>query len=114
VFLTWAGTASNNPIYIKHRECNFCTWTPPILVSGNFGLPTLLPISSQTMEMVYRGNNLHLFRLYTNDGVSFGQPIQDNATTSNFAAIPFMVFPGRSNVWAFYTGQNSQLYTVIE
>jgi hypothetical protein len=112
-YLTWAGTASNNPIYIKHGGKD--GWSPATLVSGNFGYPALFPIGAGLMEMVYRGNTARIYHTYTTDGVSFGPVGVDNASATNFTPIPFMgTSDAHNSAWVFYTGQNSQYYTMVE
>jgi hypothetical protein len=114
VYLTWAGTAADNPIYIKHRP-PLGEWSSPTLVSGNVGFPALFPVDAQTLALIYRGNNTHIYRVNTNDGVSFGAPVVDNSSVTNYTPIPFMrVSPQSPSVWTFYTGQNGLFYTAKE
>lgn len=113
IYLAWSGTNSDKPIYVKHYDNASGTWSPPTIVPNNWGLPALFPLSSQTMEMVYRGNNGHIYRLYSNNGVSFGAAIGDGASWTDQTPVPFYRW-GDSDAWTLYAGQNGRLYTTIE
>jgi hypothetical protein len=112
VYLSWDSLGSTN-IDIKHSS-NLIppTWSniSVLPVAGN---PGLFPLSSQTMELVFGGNNAHIYRMYTNDGVSFGAAIEDLASTTNHKPLPFLA-ASASDVWVYYIGQNNELFTALE
>jgi hypothetical protein len=112
LYLSWAGTDDSSPIYIKHYSLATGVWSSDTIISGNWGSPSLFPLSPSQMELVYRGNNAHIYRIYTTDGVTFSPPIEDNASTTNHSPAPFLA--SGSDVWTFYVGQSDELYTALE
>lgn len=114
LYLSWAGTGSGNPIYIKHRTLA-SGWSNDTVIPGNSGRPSLYPLQPAVgkMEMVYRGNNGHIYRTYTSDGVTFSLPIQ-SASTTNQTPIPFVEYDSSGDVWTIYVGQNGEVYTTQE
>ena len=111
VYLAWDTLGSTN-IEILHAS----SLSPPsysnvsvLPVAGN---PALFPLSAQTMELVFAGNDAHIYRSYTNDGVTFGAIAQDAASTTNHKPLPFIA--SGSDAWVYYIGQNNQLFTALE
>jgi hypothetical protein len=113
-YLAWPGTDGNNTIHIQHTaQLNPpANWTGSALLAVG-GYPSLLPLSTTTMELVLRGNDSFIYRVYTNDGVSFGAATKDGSSTTNQKPSAFMA-QGGSNAWVFYIGQNNGLYTALE
>lgn len=114
VFLSWAGSDSGNTINIRHTSSlgGSGTWSPTTTLSIG-GIPSLIPLTSQSMELVFRGNDSHIYRTYTSNGVSFDPVTQDPASTTNEKLSAFMP-QGTSDAWVYYIGQNNGLYTALE
>jgi hypothetical protein len=114
VYLSWAGTDANNTIHIQHIADlgPSGTWSAMTALAEG-GYPALIPLTNQTMELVFRGNDAHIYRTYTSDGVSFGAATKDNASTTNQKPIAFIP-QGSLDAWVYYIGQNSGLYTALE
>jgi hypothetical protein len=114
VYVSWAGADSNNTIHIQHNSLlgSISTWSANTTLADG-GFPALIPLTNQTMELVFRGNDSHIYRMYTGDGVSFGAPTKDNASTTNQKPVAFMP-QGASDAWVYYIGVNSGLFAVLE
>ncbi|HWA97468.1 MAG TPA: hypothetical protein VG713_03210, partial [Pirellulales bacterium] len=89
LYVSWAGTDSDNPIYIKHYDSYF-GWSSPYNIPNNWGRPAFFQVGDGDLAIAYRGSNGHIYRVYTNDGMNFTSPIGDNASTTNQTPIPFM------------------------
>jgi hypothetical protein len=77
------------------------------------GIPALFPLANDSMQLVFRGNDSHIYHASTTDGVSYGNSTQDAASITNHAAIPFENWGAAAN-WVFYVGVNNELFTVLE
>jgi hypothetical protein len=108
IYVSWAGTDSNKPIYIKHF--NAATgWSPATIVSGGNGHPSLWPTNPDRLTILYRGNNATVYSVNSGDGTNFGASSANNATT-NLSPAPFRNL-GSSGIWTLYIGTNSRVYT---
>jgi hypothetical protein len=112
MYAAWADSAHNNQLYIAHTGGFPSDWRISALV-GQQGIPSLYPTGAGSLEMIYRGNDAHIYKTFTTDGVSFGQVYKDNASTTNHAPIPFENWNLTGN-WVFYIGVNNGLFTVLE
>ena len=105
LYVSWAGTSSNKPIYIKHFDT---AWSPPTIISGANGRPSLFPTSANRLTILYRGNNQIIYTVGSSDGTTFGSS-QPNAATSNFSPAPFLL--SSAGLWTLDTGTTSHVYT---
>jgi hypothetical protein len=114
VYLSVAGTDSNNTIHILHTSAldSVNSWSSSATLADG-GYPALIPLTTQTMELVFRGNDAHIYRMYTSDGVSFGAPTRDNASTTNQKPVAFMP-QGASDAWVYYIGVDNGLFATLE
>jgi hypothetical protein len=103
---------SNGQIFTKHYT-DSTGWSLPTTLTGKSGIPSIYPLANGNLEMVFRGNDSHIYRTYTTDGVSYGPAYQDPNSTSNHAIIPFLNW-GASFNWTFYVGVNNELFTIVE
>jgi hypothetical protein len=109
LYLAWA---SNGTIYTKHFT-DSAGWSPLTSLVAKSGIPALRPLANGTMQLVFRGNDSHIYHASTWDGVSYGNSTQDAASTTNHAAIPFQIYGAAAN-WVFYVGVNNMLFTKLE
>jgi hypothetical protein len=112
LYLAFAGASSNRPLIIKHFDPNIGQWSGNTSVTAQNGVPSLFPLPTE-MEMVYYGNDNHIWRTYTSDGTTFTGTARDNGSSPVGPPLPFLAY-GSSDVWVFYNGPNGQLYTSIE
>jgi len=112
LYLAWAGSTTDRPLFIKHYGGPFSGWSGNTIVSAQNGIPSLWPLPTK-LEMVYYGNDNRLWRTYTTDGTTFTGTARDNASLPYGPPAPFLSY-GASDVWVFYKGTNGQLYTSIE
>jgi hypothetical protein len=119
-----AATVWNNTLYLAFADSTYSNqigmmrytdargWSTETL-TGKTGIPGLFPTAAAGLELVYRANDAHIYRAYSQDGTSFGASIEDTASTTNHAPIPFSNL-GTSSNWVFYVGVDTELFTVIE
>jgi hypothetical protein len=108
IYLSWAGTDSNKPIYIKHFNA-ITHWSVPSIVTGANGRPSLWPTSPDLLTILYRGNNATVYSVNSDNGGLFGASTPNNATT-NASPAPFQPL-GSSGIWTLYIGTNGGVYT---
>jgi hypothetical protein len=112
LYLAWAGATTSRPLLIKHFDPNIGQWSSDTSISAQNGIPSLFSLPTK-MELVYFGNDNHLWRTYTTDGTTFTGTTRDNASLPYGPPAPFLAY-GASDVWVFYKGMNGQLYTALE
>jgi hypothetical protein len=108
IYVAWAGTDFNKPIYIKHFTGGI-GWSQPTIVSGANGIPSLWRASAFRLTIVYRGNNATIYSVGSGNGTSFGVS-SPNSATSNASPAPFL--QSGSTIWTLYRGQNNRFYTL--
>ena len=112
LYIAWADTAHNNQLYVAHTLGFPGDWRESAVV-GQQGIPSLSQVTNGQLEMVYRGNDAHIYKTFTSDGASYGQAFRDSASTTNHAPIPFENW-GQTGNWVFYIGVNNGLFAVLE
>jgi hypothetical protein len=113
LYLSWAGSASNKPIYIKHYT-DAGGWSNDSILTGQYGHPALFQQDIGTIKLVYRGmdSQAHIFHTYSQDGSFFYSPVEDNNSLTWHTPIPF--YASGASTWTFYVGENNLLYTAME
>jgi hypothetical protein len=113
LYLSWAGLASNKPIYIKHYT-DGGGWSGDTILTGQYGHPALFQQSTGTIKLVYRGmdSQAHIYHTYSQDGSFFYPAVQDSGSLTYHTPIPFQA--SGAGTWTFYVGENNLLYTAME
>jgi hypothetical protein len=112
LYLAWTDDVANpGQIDIQHWT-DAATWSL-ITNTGKAGIPGIYPLAAGALEMVYRGTDGHIYSTFTSDSTTFTTSVEDTASTTNHAPIPFLNWNLAAN-FTFYIGVNNQLFTVIE
>jgi hypothetical protein len=112
LYLAWVDAQSSGQVGIR-------SWTDATGWSGETltnktGIPAIYPTALGNLEMVLRAGDSHIATAVSSNGVTFSQTIEDNRSTTNHAAVPFVHIGNSDYNWVFYVGVDNELFTVFD